>query len=78
VTIIALTRPAVKQTRNTARPAAPFGLGILRSLPTTRFDHTAADERWLADDNARRLDRHFDAMAAESAALASLTSGYHA
>jgi hypothetical protein len=78
VNIIAVSRPRVKQTRNTARQAAPFGLGILRSLPTARFDHTAADEAWLAREDASRLDRHFDRMAVEAAALDVMTRGYHA
>ena len=47
-----------------------FGAGLFRSVPTYRADHTAADDAWLAADNARRAaeDRHYDAMAAELAA----------
>ena len=44
-----------------------FGAGILATVPTYSADHTAADEAWLVEDNARREgeDRRFDRMAAE-------------
>lgn len=54
-----------------------FGRGLLRSLPAYRADHTAADEAWLALDDAGRaaVDREADAMAGEAAALDRYTRG---
>ena len=59
------------------KSARRFGAGLLASLPAYRADHTAADEAWLVHDNARREaeNRHYDAMAAESAALDRLERG---
>jgi hypothetical protein len=70
VTILYPTPAAVKPARN-------FGRGLLASRPVYRADHSAADEAWLVEDNARREAeaRRFDAMAAESAALDRLEAG---
>lgn len=51
------------------KPARRFGAGVLRSLPSARVPFTAADLVWLAADNARREDEHYDRMAEESTAL---------
>jgi hypothetical protein len=48
MTIVAITRPKVKRTRNTARRPGGFGGGLLRSLPSERRSHTAQDEAWAA------------------------------
>jgi hypothetical protein len=61
------TRP-VKSTRSARR----FGAGLFQWTPMYHADHTAADEAWLIEDNARREaeSRLFDRMAAESRAVA--------
>lgn len=53
------------------KPAKPFGKGLLRSLPSYRRDHTASDDAWLTQDNARRAaeNAHYDAMSNASADL---------
>ena len=58
-----------------SRPARLFGAGILAARPTYAAPYTAADEAWLIEDNARREDARFDAMAAESVALDALSRG---
>lgn len=57
------------------KTARRFGAGVLRSLPSARVPFTASDLAWLAADNARREDEHFDRMAEESAALGRMESG---
>lgn len=60
----------VKPTRRTPRPDAPFGVGVLRSLPEARWGHTAADEDWYAREFAAAdgpTDAELDALAAERA-----------
>jgi hypothetical protein len=76
MTIVALTRPPVKPVRNTPRSPAPFGQGILASRPTHRLDCTLADAAWAAqffgeisDRHDDALDRHYDVLAVEAAAL---------
>ena len=64
------TRPV-----KTTRPARRFGAGILATRPVYTSDHTAADEAWWAAESARLEDARFDWMAAETAALDSLTRG---
>jgi hypothetical protein len=70
-TLFDATRP-VKTTRR-------FAAGLVATRPTYRADHTAADEAWLAEDNARReaaaRDRHYDAAADEARALDALCLG---
>jgi hypothetical protein len=66
--IVCLSRPVVKPSRRTARPSAPFGAGLLRSLPSYRADHSADDAAWWAAEQAAAEDRHLDALAAESEA----------
>lgn len=72
MTILYPTPAAVKP-----RTARRFGHGILASLPTYRADHTAADERWLAEDNSRREeeDRRIERQYQESATLDRLERG---
>ena len=72
MTILYPTPAAVKP-----RSSRRFGQGILASLATYRADHTAADERWLAADNARREeeDRHIEQQYQESATLDRLERG---
>jgi hypothetical protein len=66
----------------TRRIKAPyvFGLGVLRTLPSERRDHTALDEAWAADALNNRSDfpsdEVLDAMADEAAFLDRYTKGY--
>jgi len=57
------------------KPARRFGAGLLASRPAYRAPYTASDLAWLAADDARREDEHFDRMAEESAALGRMESG---
>lgn len=57
------------------KPARRFGSGLLASRPAHRAPFTAADLAWLAADNARREDEHFDRMAEESTTLDRHESG---
>ena len=40
--------------RRPVKSARRFGAGILPTCPVYLADHTAADEAWLIEDNARR------------------------
>jgi hypothetical protein len=57
-----------------------FGLGILRTLPSERRSHTAADEAWAADALNNRSDWDNDTVldqrAAEFHAVDRLCRGY--
>jgi hypothetical protein len=63
------------------KPARRFGAGLLAARPSYRADHTAADEAWLVEDNARReraareLDRLVDELYEESEATRRLEAG---
>lgn len=63
--------------RRPVKSGRPFGAGILASYPTYRSDHTAADEAWLIEDNARReaMARLVDRRYTESSAVDSLSIG---
>jgi hypothetical protein len=73
--IIALTRPQVKPTRRTSKPARPFGEGIF----TRREPDTAADLAWAAQNlNADTTNDNVpdsDALAGEAEAQARLEAG---
>jgi hypothetical protein len=76
MTIIVLTRPRVKPTRRTARPARPFGTGIFER----RMPYTAADLAWAAaelNENATDYDVEpdYDHLAAEAEAQARIEAG---
>ena len=58
------------------KPARRFAAGLLASRPSYRAPYTAADAAWLAADNARREDEHYDRLAADSAAMDRLEAGY--
>ena len=59
------------------KSARRFGAGLLPSRPSYRAPYTAADAEWLIADNARRdaENRHYDRLAAESAAMDRIESG---
>jgi hypothetical protein len=79
VRIVALTRPRVKKHRNTARRPGRFGAGILRTLPTDRRNHTAADEAWATQWFSRSSwddDTVLDHRAAEFHAVDRLCRGH--
>jgi hypothetical protein len=75
--MIRTASPKVKPARRTARPAAPFGAGLLRYIP---FAVTApgfvepgdADRRWAAQAFADASGPDYDRLAGEAAALASI------
>ena len=80
--IIALSTPQVKATRNTARKPAPFGEGILR---TPRFEPSAADAQWWAENSPANAtgyevvgpsDSETDFTAGCSMATARMSAGY--
>jgi hypothetical protein len=78
MSIISRTRPPVKPTRIKPRPAAPFGFGILRSLPSDHLQVPLSDLEWAA--MAFNLDTDsFDVAdefaAAEASAFDALESG---
>ncbi len=58
------------------KTARRFGAGLLASRPAYRAPYTAADLAWLAADDARREDEHFDRMAEDSTALDRASLGY--
>ncbi len=58
------------------KPARRFGAGLLASRPAYRAPYTEADLAWLAADDARREDEHFDRMAEDSTALDRVSLGY--
>lgn len=67
--------PPAQKTRHTPRPAAPFGAGLLRSLPAYRAPYTASDAAWWAEQQATLEDCRFDRLAAEAEAQDRLESG---
>ena len=54
MTIVALTKPPVKPTRNTTRKPAPFGAGIL----PTRKAAPVSDRQWAAQIHGEQSDRY--------------------
>jgi len=60
-----------------ARKARRFAAGLVASRPTYLVDHTADDEAWLVEDNARRAaeDRQIDRRYAESYATDCVSLG---
>lgn len=79
MTIVAISKPRVKPTRNTPRRPGRFGAGLLRSLPTDRRNHTASDEAWAAQsfgDAERSFHRDVDRHAAMALAQDRMDRGF--
>jgi len=73
MTILYPAPAAVKPARKPRR----FAAGLVASLPTYVADHTAADEAWLVEDNARRAaeDRAIDRRYSEAYATDCVSLG---
>jgi hypothetical protein len=78
MTILCRTRPQVKPTRISPRPATRFGQGILPYVPHVgRMPFTAADERAAAQMFAESAeDAEWDRLADEQAFLDRYTKGW--
>jgi hypothetical protein len=76
--IISRTRPQVKPTRVTPRSSAPFGFGLLRSIPSDRLPVPLSDLEWaevVLNLDADDFDVIDEFAAAEAAAADALEAG---
>jgi hypothetical protein len=79
--ILCRTRPQVKPTRITPRPATQFGAGILPTYPTHRLPVLVSDLEWWAQESNTNTsdfspDDYYDALADEAALASAMLDRY--